>query len=285
MNRVIKEEQEIKVIKNLEDLHKQLFILLCEFDDFCKENNIKYSLTSGTLIGAIRGKGFIPWDDDIDVMMDRENYEKFTELCINKLNNDPKNPLKFDDYRFDCHYTLFFSRFVKTNVRVETRVQIDSHPYLYEGLCLDVFPFDYVNDSKILKPFMNIYIKFLHSASRCKTLKVESIKTFIKKVLFFPFSRKFLRTRYRHLVYKGQNRYAQNKSVAICSFNFFRKNSIKTFYYDQNIFNEFVSVKFEGRDFPVIKDYDVFLRKIFGNYMVPPKGKDRKPQHSCENKQ
>ena len=78
MNKVIKEEQEIKVIKNLEDLHKELFILLREFDDFCKENNIKYSLTSGTLIGAIREKGFIPRDDDIDVMMDRENYEKFT---------------------------------------------------------------------------------------------------------------------------------------------------------------------------------------------------------------
>ena len=98
MNKVIKEEQEIKVVKNLEDLHKELFILLCEFDDFCKENNIKYSLTSGTLIGAIREKGFIPWDDDIDVVAFAKDFPKIIDAVKKEYPNKYEFAGIFYDY-------------------------------------------------------------------------------------------------------------------------------------------------------------------------------------------
>ena len=64
-------------MKNLDELHNVLFEMLNVFDSFCRENNIEYSLAYGTLLGAVRHKGFIPWDDDLDVMMTRENYNKF----------------------------------------------------------------------------------------------------------------------------------------------------------------------------------------------------------------
>ena len=65
---------------DLKELQKIEFDILCEFDEFCQKHGLKYSLAFGSLIGAARHKGFIPWDDDIDVYMMREEYEKFVEL-------------------------------------------------------------------------------------------------------------------------------------------------------------------------------------------------------------
>lgn len=272
----------ILVINTLKELQKELVQLLVVFDSFCKKYDIKYSLTSGTLIGAIREHGFIPWDDDIDVMMDRENYDKFCNICMNTINKDDESNYKLDDYRLDCHYNFFFSKFVDISKVYTKSEKLEKHSFLYEGIYIDIFPFDYVNDSRLLKPLMNIYTKTLHSGYRAKALKVKGIKSIIKKLLFIPFSKKFFRTRYRHLVNYGLSRESKNEKVSICSFNFYIKNSCKLFYFDKDLFNNYVLVKFDKYEFPVIQKYDYFLREIFGDYMIPPKDKLRKPQHSNE---
>ena len=90
---------------NLEELHKSLLEILDDFDTFCKESNIEYSLAYGTLLGAVRHKGFIPWDDDLDVMMTRENYNKFLSLF--------KNDEKYTLQKEQVDYPLYFSKLRK----------------------------------------------------------------------------------------------------------------------------------------------------------------------------
>ena len=88
----------------LEQLHKDFTEILVVLDKFCKDNDIEYSLAFGSLIGAIRHNGFIPWDDDLDIMMTRENYEKFRTLAIKYFNEKNHNRFIFTDHRADPNY-------------------------------------------------------------------------------------------------------------------------------------------------------------------------------------
>ena len=82
--------------------------LLKIFIDFCDENKLTYFLVGGTLLGAIRHKGFIPWDDDIDVAMPREDYDKFVSLASKRFTKN--NNVFFQNYRTDKHYPYVFSK-------------------------------------------------------------------------------------------------------------------------------------------------------------------------------
>ena len=86
---------------DLENMHKIQLNMLIEFDKICRRNNIKYILDAGTLLGAVRHKGFIPWDDDIDVRFKREEYEKFYEACKKDLDNEH---FFLQEYRTDPNY-------------------------------------------------------------------------------------------------------------------------------------------------------------------------------------
>ena len=92
-------------MKNLDSLHTVLHEILDDFDSFCHSNDIQYSLAYGTVLGAVRHKGFIPWDDDLDVMMTRENYNKFLTLF--------KNNEKYTLQAEQKDYPLYFSKLRK----------------------------------------------------------------------------------------------------------------------------------------------------------------------------
>ena len=168
-------------MEDLKKIHDDLYETLIEFDNFCNKFDIKYSLTSGTLIGAIRENGFIPRDDDIDIMMSREEYQKFLNIAAPYYNDNPDSKIKIETYTLDKNYTLFYGAFINISKEHPGYQNPKKFPKKYpNGVWLDIFPFDYINPSKILKGFYNFYIRTLTSSFAYKTFEVNSFPKFLK---------------------------------------------------------------------------------------------------------
>ena len=118
---------------SLDEAKEKMLEMMCYIDKVCRENNIKYSLAYGTLIGAIRHKGFIPWDDDMDIMLTRDNYDKLIEII--------KKDDKYDLLDFDSGFILNFSKICCRNTlaieKDKYRLKCDSI-----GVFVDIFPID-----------------------------------------------------------------------------------------------------------------------------------------------
>ena len=126
--------------KTLKKLHIVEVEILDEIDRVCKKNNIEYFLIGGTLLGAIRHKGFIPWDDDLDVGMTRENYEKFINIAPNEL--DSKYYL--DNFKTNTNCHLPFSKIRKNNTTMDEEATKNFNNH--KGIFVDIFPFDKLKD-------------------------------------------------------------------------------------------------------------------------------------------
>ena len=136
--------------QELKNLQSVLLEMLLELDRICKKNNIKYCIFAGTMLGAVRHGGFIPWDDDLDVAMLREEYEKFRKACKSDLN---KANFFFQDNTTDPHYRWGYGRIRRKNsefVRVG-----QEHMKMRTGIFLDIFPLDGVPISTPLRGIHN----------------------------------------------------------------------------------------------------------------------------------
>src|SRR5699024_7471673 len=131
----------------IKEVQKDQLDILIEFDRICKKNNIKYQLFAGTLLGAIRHKGFIPWDDDIDVCMLREDYEKFLNIC----NKDMKNEYFLQTYNSDTNYIMQFAKLRKNNTIFLERVTANCD--IHHGVYIDIFPLDDVRPNTLMGNF------------------------------------------------------------------------------------------------------------------------------------
>ena len=125
----------------LHKLQKRELELLLEVDRICRKNSISYSLDGGTLLGAIRHRGFIPWDDDADIMMTRSQYDRFYEACKTDLNTEK---YFLQEFRTDPQYRWGYSK-MRRNGTVFMR-EGQEHIKCHVGVCIDIFIFDKVPD-------------------------------------------------------------------------------------------------------------------------------------------
>ena len=236
---------------------KQLYLeMMDEIDSFCRKNEIRYSLTSGTLIGAIRHKGFIPWDDDLDIMMPLPDMIKFKKSF--KSNN-----LRYLDIDIDNNFTFAFSRIEST------KTYSHESPFSYSyGLCIDLYPIlglpkrnieidnFFFSARKLLQQRMrrikwqnrlNSYIPFFHF--QIAAAKVRDYRNFMMQ---FPYGKT---GRYYH--FGG----APNWAAVL----------------DKDYFDDLIDVDFAGRKYLGISDFDMFLSNGYGNYMQLPPEEDRIP--------
>ncbi len=161
--------------------------ILVEFDAFCKKNNLKYFLSSGTLLGAVRHNGFIPWDDDIDVCMPRKDYEKFYELT---RYNPVKKNLITSTYRKCLNKNcIAFIKLINIDTRVSPGPKVIGG---IDGLWIDIVPVDYCkkDDAVFLKKYKNAFKKynFLRTRIIYKENTRNMLSFIIKKCLQFLFT-------------------------------------------------------------------------------------------------
>lgn len=262
-------------ILSLEEMQKVNLEMLHEFDNICKENNLSYSLGGGTQLGAVRHKGFIPWDDDIDLNMTRKDYEKLMQLYKENKIKLVKNRelISNRDNTFARHYARYIRYDVK---RISTYSSDDDCPYIG----IEIFVEDGVYSNKFLFNLQVLRIKFMRkllllSLSKpnesSKGKAVAIIKNIVRPILKKIGSMNIA----RHL----ENICKEvdfDKAEYVAGMNGMYGKKEK-WLKDEML--PIVYLDFEDGKFPCYKNYDIYLSNLYGDYMkLPPKEK-RQPHN------
>ena len=267
----------MKKIK-LDEIKRVETNILKYIDDVCTKNNIPYFIYAGTLIGAIRHKGFIPWDDDIDIALTRENYVKLIEL----LKKDNNVRYKVFDHETQSNYFYPFAKIVDTDTIVYEKnfYKIDNY-----GLYVDIFALDFVPENEKLKEkhYKNVKKKqrLIFYYAKKKFEEKNIIKLFVKSLVR------------RYAKIKGLDKILNEYNTVCMEYNNDDKNckymlnNWSLSKYDRAFLNReaiesgISRAKFEDIEVNIPNGYDSILRAHYGNYMeLPPE--DERINHCME---
>ncbi len=253
-------------------IQKVVFSILCDIDDFCKENNLKYYLSGGTCLGAVRHKGFIPWDDDGDIMMPREDFEKFLEGFSKKYKNKyAVGSIKTDNtwQRPSAQIYDLNSKIIQPNLNYKPR-----------GISVDVFAIDGVPENSIHRWYYYKKLRVLNGI-RNTSIRVnfrDQEKNRIVKKIVSLFTRKIGPRYFAVIMDKYASRFAFESSryvAASLPIHYGARETIEKQY----MMNATL-LDFEGRKFPVPIGYDKYLTNLYGNYMeIPEDAKEKGYTH------
>lgn len=234
---------------------------LLEIDRICKKHNIKYFLGGGTLLGAVRHKGFIPWDDDSDLMMLREDYDKFCKIAPLELPNE----MSFQDSNTDkhCYYefakcridnTIFATGFAKT------------HTGMHNGLAIDVFCHDKTANSKLgqkLHIAMTLFTRAL-VFNKWNNRKAENGSKLQSAIT--DFCKRLFPIRFSMWIEKKTLKFFKRKKNAKYLYDGMGRN-IYNGVFPAKLLDEVIYADFEGYKLPIPKRYDEYLTFLYGDYM------------------
>lgn len=257
---------------DLKYIHSTTIDILKEIDKLCQKHNISYFLMYGSLLGAIRHNGFIPWDDDLDIAMFRDDYEKFLEIAKKEL------PEFFTlcESRYEHRYTNIFAKVFKTDTQYSS--DFFSKKLNINGLWVDIFPLD-----------------FLSAKDR-----TEAEKKFRRRQKLTIFLRILFENRYNINSQLSTKMRLLCKAARILPVTFWLwlinrifswdkpKGSNYCVDYNLNVnrglfpINSFLatqSVTFENERFPIPCNYELVLTNLYGDYMTLPPEEERSPSH------
>lgn len=235
--------------------------MLKDIDRFCTDHKIRYSLAFGTLLGAVRHKGFIPWDDDIDIMMPREDYECF-------LKDYCRSDYKVVSLESDGNYALPFAKVYNDKTVMKEDVEVET----YYGVYIDVFPIDYIVDTEdSIKAFLRKK-KFFDSIHTLKVVSMKRGRSVLKNIVLllahialFPVSANRITRKVASVVAEYSKNGSMKAGIVVptdCKY----KSIVPSVFFDS-----FSRLEFEGLEFSVISCYDEWLTSWYGNYMeLPP---------------
>lgn len=257
----------------LRELQLKQLDMLCYFRDFCKENGLTFYLIGGGLIGALRDGGFVPWDDDVDVMLPRADYEKLPKLWKEKHADGRFLLLKTDDEVFTGN---IFTTITDTNYTMVKANQTDVD--IPHGLVLDVFPLDVCPDGRFARKMQYVWT-MLYSLFLAQIVPENhgGMLGFGSRVLLGIFRGDKIRRRIWRCCERHMSKYklSENKCVTeLCSGPHWMKIE-----YPKRIYEGCDTVTFEGLEMPCMKGYDEYLTMVFGDYMTPPPKEKQVPHH------
>ena len=266
----MKSEKNSQYIMTKDELHRLQRVqleLINEVKRICDKHNIKFNMVGGTMLGAIRHKGYIPWDDDADIGFLRSEYDRFLDVCKTEL----------DENRFyvqDCRYTQGYRwGYGKLRRKGTAFVRLGQEHMPYEQcVSIDLMPFDGVPDQPIMRKIHFFkcfcYRKLFWSSVGKTTEKSKLIRVWYQIISRIP--EKIVYGSYQRFINKS-NRY-NTKLVRILTF----PTPKKCYGYDRRWYEELTNYQFEDIELPGAIDYDGYLKVKYGNYMELPPEEKRK---------
>lgn len=254
---------------NMEQIQEYIYSIFVEFDRVCKKYGLRYSMEGGTLLGAVKFSDFVPWDDDIDVIMIREDYEKFLEIAPKELdskfflqsfNNIPQFPF---NYAKLCYNGTMICDYAYSHIKE-----------MNHGIFMDIFPVDNVIPKKLRTHCSMVGVL---TGARVYKLKmggkVKSFKGFVHKTLSLLPMKVLI-----YFINKICTKYNEKDTgyiYEVCNSN----KKFKPCYAD--MYNEYTYLKFRDKEFMAVKEHDEFLKSRFGeNYANEmPREEERIPSH------
>lgn len=254
---------------------KKIQVEILEYiDTLCKKNNINYSLAYGSLLGAVRHQGFIPWDDDVDIMLLREDYDRLIEI-----------------FKDNKEYNLIYEK-TKNNYFLyaklcdkRTFLREKNYPYIETlGVFIDIFPMDNIPNNAFIRFLHGKILYFFDRLIYTSVLKIyfnstSVFKTIIKFILFTPLAliakpigkEKLIQTTLRLM-----QKYKNKKTSHV---GFFPNKYAQREFIPRDFFDSMSTYPFENKNFTGISNYDMYLKIVYNKYMELPPEEKRVSNH------
>lgn len=268
----------------MKDLQKAELKILEYFIKFTEEKNINYFLYAGTLLGAIRHQGFIPWDDDVDVILKRDEFERFENLFINS--NYKNDGLEYQSRKLDKYYANSFSKIRSRDINIYERISTTQNGYI--GPWIDIFVYDNIpNDLKSRKEQFSKVSKYnkLISFFLLTSLNENDygLKRYIKKIV------QSINERFYHLyfflpfLFMKRNKYQtmyndkDTKQSADLGYMFYENfDDYAATFIDNMSLESYNITTFEDVQVKIPLNHHAVLTTLYGNYMEIPNEDERK---------
>ncbi|SDB46885.1 lipopolysaccharide cholinephosphotransferase [Pseudobutyrivibrio sp. YE44] len=259
----------MRKLEDINELHNIQLEMMEQFDKLCKEEGLTYFLAGGTLLGAIRHKGFIPWDDDVDLSMPRPDYEKL--MSLGKNHPEKFGFLSLTQIGDGTNYPLPFAKIENTKTVIKKGDKSQG------GLFIDIFPIDGYGDNK------------------------DNAKMLIRKACdsgcrigrtFLPWSELKFKTALCKVLYilKGREKMYKDLIMNLQKNDFYKSEYIGSTFglrcekeiIERWTFETTIELPFEGKMFMAPKGYDQYLTQMYGNYMELPPVEKRVAPHEFD---
>ena len=261
---------------------------LCEleilkyFINICERNNLTYYISGGTYLGAVRHKGFIPWDDDVDIALPRTDYEKVLQIIKN--DSECKYVLStYEDLSETVHYQ---AKLIDSSIKV---VNTSGKNNQIWSAWIDIFPLDGMPDNFVANKIHQVHLMYLRAMLKftCFDDQVnlkEKNRPLIERILIWiGLHTKFGRNKesifYLNKIDKCLKKYSEIKSKVYI--NFMGAYKLKSIINKEEVYKEGAKYQFEGLELNGPKEYDIYLKHIYGDYMTIPK-REEQNKHNTE---
>ena len=259
---------------NLREIQLEELKILKAVLKIIEQHNLRYYMLGGTFLGAVRHKGFIPWDDDIDIGLPREDYEKF----IAYASNDIEEPLQLKTFFIDDNYKEYITRIINKNILFNRN---DALQTKNTNLWIDIFPLDGMPENAFVRKFHQLrllYRRLMLQYSNFKTgINIKKKRNFLELLLikFGFFFTKFINLNTKTQLKKLDGvlkKYPYETSTYIV--NFMGAYKFKEMF-PRTLYEDSCEYQFEDLMLCAPKNYDAILRQMYGDYMTPPNVEQR----------